>query len=66
MLDNMSNFLSMTSPARSARSSQSPKDGPQTKCAECGRPLCDHPDPIYGGIVPASLRPTPTAETRTG
>lgn len=66
MLDNMSNLLPMTNAASSERANGSLKDGPQTRCAACGRSVCDHPDPIYGGIVPASLRPAPAAETRTG
>ncbi|WP_296616723.1 hypothetical protein [Sphingomonas sp.] len=47
------------------RPSGSPKDELETRCAECGRAICDHPDPIYGGIVPSPhLRPE--VEAREG
>jgi len=54
----------MTNPAYSERLSGSPQDGPETRCAECGLRLCDHPDPIYGGIVPSPRRPSPKVEAR--
>ncbi|MGN6817339.1 MAG: hypothetical protein ACTHJR_01560 [Sphingomonas sp.] len=34
-----------------------PADGaaPDSGCALCGRAICEHPDPIYAGIVPVAL-----------
>jgi hypothetical protein len=31
-----------------------PKGERDANCAACGRALCDHPDLIYGGVVPSS------------
>lgn len=52
MLDNMSNYYCMTAPFDTEITSAPEAAGHQTICAACGRALCDHPDPIYGGIVP--------------
>jgi len=61
----MSNTPSMINAVCSERPSGSPKDELETRCAECGRAICDHPDPIYGGIVPSPhLRPE--VEAREG
>ena len=58
MLDNMSNLKLMADLARSELADAPLEREQETRCAACGRTLCDHPDPIYGGIVPPFSDPT--------
>lgn len=66
MLDNISNLSRMVSPACVEHPNGSPMGEPVSRCADCGQLLCDHPDPIYGGIAPSPRQASPEAEAQDG